>query len=78
MKVGKLINSQHWCAEDGRACWLCGKRLFDAILRARPLYLYSGLARVGRNNHRALRRMHNIKTSGALRYAYCTLRQLHM
>jgi len=31
-------------------------------------------ARVGRNNQRALRRMCDDYTSGAMRYAYCTLR----
>jgi hypothetical protein len=33
---------------------------------------------VGRNNQRALRRMCDIKTSGAMSYAYCTLRELSL
>ena len=41
MKVGELIGSQHWRAEDGRVYWLGDKFLLDSILRARPMYLYS-------------------------------------
>jgi hypothetical protein len=56
MKAGELIGSQHWCAEDGRSYWLGDKRLLDSILRARPLYLYSGSVWTGDGCESALRR----------------------